>query len=381
MQCFKRAGQEIVTFPILSRLAQYLLETNPKIVSFLGLTYSHIFLDEFQDTTGLQYELLKTAFLNSNNVLTAVGDTKQRIMLWAGAMDGIFEEFQQDFAATPLNLLMNFRSAPRLVQLQNHLAANLLGSDIECIPRPDRDEEEGIVEFWQFDDYEQEALILAEDIRQKIEEEDIDPREICLLYKQRPDHYATSLQEALANVNIKSRIENELQDLLVEPIIQFCINFILAAIFSEATNERSILIEEYGKFHKVYDDTSFLNLEKSILKKLKAFKNTSSSANDWNEVEHLIQNEIEEVSFSVFSSYYPQYNERTFFNDCLSKFYQLMREEYEVSNNLQTAAEKFSGKDCVPIMTIHKSKGLEFSVVYFIGFEDQNFWSYRSQPE
>ena len=31
-------------------------------------------------------------------------------------------------------------------------------------------------------------------------------------------------------------------------------------------------------------------------------------------------------------------------------------------------------------MTIHKSKGLEYSAVYFIGLEDSAFWNFRSQP-
>lgn len=378
---FKRDGQEIATFPILSRLAQYLLDKNPKIVAFLRQTYSHVFLDEFQDTTNLQFELLRTAFWNSECVLTAVGDTKQRIMLWAGAMDGIFDEFQNDFNATPLNLLMNFRSAPRLVKLQNHLTATLMGSDIECIPRPDRDENEGIAEFWLFDDFEQESEVLAEDIRNKLENEKIDPREICLLFKQLPDHYAKSIQEALNKVNVKSRVENELQDLLVEPIIQFCINFIITSYLPQSENERNSLLEEYGKFHKIYDDNGYLTLERKIIKKLKAFKKASQMATNWPEIQKLIQAEIDEVSFPIFSSYYPQYNEETFFNECLSNFYKLTETEYAASKDLLEAILKFSGKDCVPIMTVHKSKGLEFSIVYFIGFEDQNFWNFKNQPE
>ena len=32
-------------------------------------------------------------------------------------------------------------------------------------------------------------------------------------------------------------------------------------------------------------------------------------------------------------------------------------------------------------MTIHKSKGLEYSAVYFLGLEDSAFWSFTKQPE
>src|ERR1700730_11331054 len=36
--------------------------------------------------------------------------------------------------------------------------------------------------------------------------------------------------------------------------------------------------------------------------------------------------------------------------------------------------------DYKPIMTIHKSKGLEYHTVVFVGFEDSAFWGYRKNP-
>ena len=82
-------------------------------------TYSHVFLDEFQDCTNEQYKLVRLAFRGTDIQLTAVGDTKQRIMGWAGALEGIFETFAQDFKARGLNLYQNFRSLPRLRRMQN----------------------------------------------------------------------------------------------------------------------------------------------------------------------------------------------------------------------------------------------------------------------
>lgn len=378
---FKREGQEILTFPILSRLAEYLLETNPKIISFLRQTYSHIFLDEFQDTTTLQYDLLKTVFLGSNSTLTAVGDTKQRIMLWAGAMDGIFKNFENDFSALALPLVMNFRSAPRLIRLQNHLAKELLSSDIECLPGRDRNEEEGVAEFWFFDTVEQEAQIIAREVKRMIEEEALDPREICLLYKQRPDVYAAELQNILAEQGIYARLENELQDLLVEPVIQFLLAFITCAFKKEARSERVHLLGEYSKFKNVFDDKSFLQVERELMKRLQVFKKSCSEANEWIDLEGLIKAEVDAVTFSVFRSYYPQYNERTFFDQCVTRFLEILQSYFDENNGLAICVEKFAGRNCLPIMTIHKSKGLEFTKVFFIGFEDQNFWSYRRQPE
>lgn len=87
----------------------------------LRQTYSHVFLDEFQDATKNQYELVTAAFLDTGVVLTAVGDVKQRIMAWAGALDGIMKRFAEDFDAASLPLYQNFRSAPRLRRMQNRM--------------------------------------------------------------------------------------------------------------------------------------------------------------------------------------------------------------------------------------------------------------------
>lgn len=72
----------------------------------------------------------KSCFLGSNSVYTAVGDDKQRIMLWAGAQDTVFDDFITDTGATRVPLTMNFRCAPRLVTLLNHLTEHLLGKKI-----------------------------------------------------------------------------------------------------------------------------------------------------------------------------------------------------------------------------------------------------------
>src|SRR5690606_31307192 len=93
-------------------------------------------LDEFQDTTGIQYDFFINCFLGSDSFYTAVGDDKQRIMLWAGAQHTVFEDFISDTGATRVPLTMNFRCAPRLVTLLNHLTEHLLGKTDFAAPSP-----------------------------------------------------------------------------------------------------------------------------------------------------------------------------------------------------------------------------------------------------
>ncbi|MCV5870323.1 UvrD-helicase domain-containing protein, partial [Escherichia coli] len=85
-------------------LAIQILKASVVARNAIRQTYSDVFLDEFQDCTDQQYELVKVAFQSTSIRLTAVGDTKQKIMGWAGALDGIFQTFAKDFSAVPLNM-------------------------------------------------------------------------------------------------------------------------------------------------------------------------------------------------------------------------------------------------------------------------------------
>jgi len=86
-----RVQNKQIAFQDLLPLALTIVQKSKAARSALRQTYSHVFLDEFQDCTKAQYELLRTAFFGSTSLLTAVGDTRQRIMGWAGALEGTFK--------------------------------------------------------------------------------------------------------------------------------------------------------------------------------------------------------------------------------------------------------------------------------------------------
>ncbi len=175
-----------LTFSMIARLTEYIVRSNPLLHRCILATYSHVFLDEFQDTTTIQYDLVKTCFHSTKTVLTAVGDSKQRIMVWAGADREVFEKFKGDFEARPLQLLMNHRSAPRLIEIQRILARKLSGDDVELKATTKWNPDEGVCEIWNFADYETEARVVGEQIAHWIRNEGLDPRAICVIVKQRP---------------------------------------------------------------------------------------------------------------------------------------------------------------------------------------------------
>jgi hypothetical protein len=71
LDAYDRIPGEQITFADLVPLALTILESNQYARGGICQTYSHVFLDEFQDATKEQYELVKVAFGESSAVLTA----------------------------------------------------------------------------------------------------------------------------------------------------------------------------------------------------------------------------------------------------------------------------------------------------------------------
>lgn len=374
-------GQATLTFSIINRLVGYLLRSNPKIVSYLRQTYTHVFLDEFQDTTQRQYDVLKEIFVDGNAVITAVGDPKQRIMLWAGAKANIFTDFEQDFGAERVPLIRNYRSSPRLIELQNFLAANHFGSTVTCLPPPNTETEEDVATFYHFNNHQQEAAEIAETIRQILTDQETSPREVCLLYKQQPGHYGEEMIQALSDLGIDARVENEFQDLMTEPLVRFIVDLLQGACHENGKEARERVIYQYCNFSNIISDHPMLLEERRVRNQLKSLKALISAATAWPKIERKINRLIDEISFDKFSAHYPQYNELSYFKECQQKCLDHIRDAYAVSGDLVAALNVFLGTESIPLMTVHKSKGLEFDTVFFIGFEDQTFWNFNRQPD
>lgn len=81
-------------------------------------TFAHVLVDEFQDTSPLQYELLRSLCPQGN--IFAIGDPNQSIYAFRGAGAGMFGQFRADLPYTrTITLTINYRSAPQIVRLAN----------------------------------------------------------------------------------------------------------------------------------------------------------------------------------------------------------------------------------------------------------------------
>lgn len=109
-----------IDFPGILYKFNQLLESEPSVVDRLQRVYRHVLVDEGQDLTKLQSDILKT-IVNDKIHLFVVGDERQAIYSWAGgnienAYDLVGEEAER------LKLSYNFRCASRILGLAQQLA-------------------------------------------------------------------------------------------------------------------------------------------------------------------------------------------------------------------------------------------------------------------
>lgn len=375
------AEKPILSFKMIMRLAELIILSNPVLKKYLQQTYQYIFLDEFQDTTTIQYEFLKRCFFQSHAVITAVGDDKQRIMIWAGAKETAFEDLIKDIGAAKVPLFMNFRSAPRLVRLQNYLVNNLMKKDEVATPSKNWDEEDGECNVWIFDDQVREKEYLLEMVKKWIGD-GVYPRDICILVKQQLKVYVGDLIDYFRANGVRARDETELQNLLTEPLILFFINLLYCSFKKKASDERNFIFDLLTKLHGIEKEEGLLKLESKITSFQSHAKSKLEDAKfDDDIVEDLVNEMVDFLGLDAIKSEFPTYKEDSYLKYVIKNFVELLCFELEQTGNVIDALDNLLGKDTIPVMTVHKSKGLEYHTVIFVGLEDNAFWSYQAQPD
>lgn len=373
-----------ISFEMITLLALYILRSNVYIKKTMQVTYSHIFLDEFQDTTALQYNFVKEMFLGSRSLLTAVGDNKQSIMLWAGAYKEIFRDFYNDFNAEGYRLLMNHRSAPKLIELQKRMYALLNESYTQVKASPKWNPEDGEIALFLMKNDDEESFYIANDICKKIKE-GMPINDICILGKQRVEVYSQKIVDVLSSKGISARVENEYQDLLKEPIVKVVENLFLLVIDERNPDAWNFIVDEIANIKGVEtlnDMEQYFKWLEELNKEISDVKKMMLSCRQKIDLERIINGILNYIGTDGIKAFYSTYKQGNRLNDIINQFEELFYKDLEkMSFDWGLALNCFNGKDSIPIMTIHKSKGLEYSAVYFIGLEDNAFWNFRNRPD
>ena len=281
---------------------------------------------------------------------------------------------------------MNYRSAPRLVEIQKILIENMSSDDNNISAHESWDDEDGICEIWNFKNSQREAEVLSAEIKRLIDDDGLSPNDICIIVKQLPAEYCGNLIDEMAKYDVKIQNESELQNLISEECVRILLDVIICAFSKSAREEwlntrelvklmRSLSFDEELDYKKLrlFDQEFDLEIEK--------INELFIGITNENELKSGLYKIIDFFSKEKFLNVYPQYKQSTFFDKQIDELSKYLWKEFEVYGYWVESVKSLRGEDSIPLMTIHKSKGLEYNTIIFIGLEDEPFWTFRRQPE
>lgn len=129
------------------------------IIEFLSQRYNYIYIDEFQDTSQIQYAVLKAYCFQAKQVV-AIGDDDQTIYSWRGSDNSIItEKFLADFKPAKNDLSVNFRCPNNILSaIKPSIEKNTLRFEKTLCSAKDG----GVVRIVEAPEYKQMALSLGD---------------------------------------------------------------------------------------------------------------------------------------------------------------------------------------------------------------------------
>lgn len=370
----QRVTRTQIEFDDLVQLAIEILQTSEVARNAVRQTYSDVFLDEFQDCTGHQYRLIHAAFHGTDLRLTAVGDTKQRIMGWAGALEGVFKTFAADFKAKPLNLYQNFRSEPRLRRMQNAMVKVMDAR--AAVPEAEIAGNGGLIEVMHFVDSRDEAAALVAGIERAIIEEGVAPSEIAVLVDKQVDLYAQHLMTILNQRGIPFRNEQALQDLSAEPAARLIVDFLTVVMAEQEPDAYSRLMDVL--LSGLLDDDDAYEARARWHRFIDAARARASAVSAPGPTAALMRelaaSFLEAMGRETVVAMSADYERGPRLDEVIALTFDRVRELRDLAGDAVGALARFSEDRAVRIMTIHKCKGLEFDTVIVLGVEAEAFW-------
>jgi len=375
-----------LTFVSLNRLAELLLRASPSIARALRLTYPVVFVDEFQDTTYAQYDFLLSAFGGGDITITAVGDDKQRIMTWAGARPDAFERFTADLAAEPIPLLFNFRSSPDLVRIQ-HVVARALDPDApEVLAQAKRQVDGDVAQVWRSATQSGEAAYLAEWLKRDMDARNLAPRDYAILVRQKADDYEADLAPALAVRGLALRNESHalgkttLQDLLADEFARIAAAVLRLGVVRRApaawqrATEAVLALRATGPDDEVGEARAEAALS-DFLRELRT-EMAPTGPSEASAVEFAAK-VFDFLDLAAVARTYLPYATGDLLAIMVDAFQRHLNDCANGASTWSACLDLFEGVDLIPLMTVHKSKGLEYDTVVFVGLDDQAWWAHR----
>ena len=371
----------------------------PFIYERLGDRYHHFFIDEFQDTSLLQWQnlvpLVDNAISqqwedNRSGSLLLVGDAKQAIYRWRGGLPEQFINLYGNYSPFSTtnkvvkNLDTNWRSREEIITFNNALfsfIATSFGNDVHSElyaignsqtsnPKPESYVE---IQFITPQDKEDAHLLYGEAVLQtiqKLQQEQYALEDICILTRTKKNGVALSTFLMENDVKV---VSSETLLLQFSPLVTCIVHALQFSLFPE-NEQAKVWFLEFVHAHfiianKTHDFLSeLLPLKDSAFSKRLASYGVSFSEAEINNcslyqaceycIRQLDLNRTSDAYLFAFMDLVldfenqPQAGKINFL-------------EYWDRKKDSASISAVATKNAVTLMTIHKSKGLEFPVVLF----------------
>ncbi len=361
-----------------------LLEKDSEILEKLQDRFELIQVDEAQDTNLAQFKIVE--MLGEHTNVLMVGDPDQSIYGWRGARFENIEDFIVNFSADVIRLPLNYRSTKKIVSTASRLIShneNREEVDFDTINPDGRD-----VDCFIFRNPDEEGSWIAHAIRTLMGRHGYKPHDFAVLY--RANSMSRAIETGLLGAGIDYEVigsrsffdRMEVKDSL--SMLKFYANpkdgialnrFInkptrrigqgtVAKIEKYANDHKIDLIESMGKADQYINGANSSTI-KTELKRISGLFAAAPKGDIGSLMQHL-------VSGMNYVKYLEEYDDKGVRNrqDNLEELYNSASQfkgdasAYLNKIALQSASDKESVDDCVSLMTIHASKGLEFPVVF-----------------
>jgi len=368
-------------------------QPTPFIYERIGEKFNHYFIDEFQDTSESQWSnlipLLENSVASENGSTMLVGDAKQAIYRWRGGKaEQFIDLFNKKDHPFPIeqfvdNLPDNYRSFKAIVDFNNSFFKFLSNQIFKKEDYKDlyenasqniKKDETGYVElsFLDFDKEDNKDEVFPEKVLENIKnclDNGYKLEDICVLVRKKKEGVAVANYLSQHNIPIISS-----ETLLINnaPEVVF-INAVLGYLMQPKNDELKIEVLDYlAKLFKVDDKHGFFS--KHIKLSVSDFFKSFEAFNIFINGDTLLQLPLYDLAETIVRNFnlvktsnaYVQ-----FYLDIVLDFSHKKGSDIPAfleyfdkkKENLSIISPK--GQDAVQIMTIHKSKGLEFPVVIF----------------
>ena len=382
----------VLDFDDLLEKTVKLLETHADVREYYQTQWQYIHVDEYQDTNQVQYQLVRLLTGTRKNICV-VGDSDQNIYSWRGASIANILNFEEDYPGARVILLeQNYRSTQNILKAANGVIAKNTMRKVKNLFTENTAGDQ-LSLFAGYDEGD-EARFVAMRIG-KLMKGGVRPNEIAILY--RTNFQSRVLEEALLFSGIPYQVlgvrfyeRKEVKDVL---------SYLKASLNpnSPFDLERVINVPARGigkvTLQKIFDgETAKLPLTmRDKISKFNALLQRIRENAGHMKPSALIAYIIKETGIEAMLSDGDDEDTERLANVrelvSVATRYDVFEgalaiEQFLADVALESDQDTMKGEvDAVRLMTVHASKGLEFSQVFITGMEQDLFPSRRANEE